>query len=196
MKCHTPGGLDESVSYSAQHLTLTSQSSLYAMIATAVAQYMSKGTIDERLRLCFKSIRVTLLFGATESDINFLNDDDNISRETYKVHWIGDDWQSVNAWKEAMLAMGWTSDKISALEIFKFALIVGDPRNKAPDWLLEDLRKKGEAPTYANKLKVVKDKASRPVKLFPASSASASSSQSAAIDPTHAASARAKGRTS
>ena len=62
------GGLNMSDKYNAQHLTLTNQSSLLAMIATFVEQFF-KGTLTDAMIEAFQSIRVILFMSAEMDEI-------------------------------------------------------------------------------------------------------------------------------
>jgi hypothetical protein len=63
------GNIDLSSSWSAQHFSVTSYSSLMALIGTVVLQYKTTGTIDPVLCKAFTSIRLLLFMDASRDEI-------------------------------------------------------------------------------------------------------------------------------
>ena len=63
------GNIDTSASWSAQHFSVTSYSSLMALIGTVVYQYKTTGTISPSLCKAFTSIRLLLFMDASRDEI-------------------------------------------------------------------------------------------------------------------------------
>ena len=89
------GGLDPSIAWSAQHFVCTNQSSLMALIGEVVYQLKTKGSVEHRLQVAFKSIRVLLYMDASADEI--LVWEPNSARE-------GNDW-----WRECRIVVSMVS---------------------------------------------------------------------------------------
>ena len=63
------GNLDVGVSWSSQHFSVTSYSSLMALIGTVVMEYKTTGSVNPFLTKVFTSIRVLLFMDASRDEI-------------------------------------------------------------------------------------------------------------------------------
>ena len=147
------GGLDSGLDMSAQNFAVTNSSSLYAMLATVVQQFMTGTSVKSELKEAFISIRVVLLLSSSSSEIILLNDNENTEqaerKRTSEVDLIG----SVQLWMSSMKHMSKGKlDANKALDVFKFAACLRDPRQQLPAWLSSLLREKDLALRLINLL--------------------------------------------
>jgi hypothetical protein len=147
-----------STSFSAQHFTVTNQSSCLALCAKVVEVFYTTGVISDELADAFQSLRVTLDFSATPSEIEMANSAENIEKAKHKKACELDNIDMTSFWIDSM-AKGGGLDPNSALDVFKYAASMSDHKTPTPEWLVVQLQKAGLAPTAANKIVVLKNQA-------------------------------------
>jgi hypothetical protein len=132
----------------------TGTSSLLALIVGPVTAYKQTGQIPSDLASTFKSIR---LFNTSPEEMGVVNQAENIEQGDRKRHSELDNLLAVQSWVEAAHRVSATGLGNNALDVFKFAVILGDPRRPAdtPAWLSKELKNLGKAASLANKLAVV-----------------------------------------
>ena len=96
------GGLYPCFDFAAQHLVVSNASSMYAMIATVVHDFLVKGKVDERLANAFQSIRVNLFLFAAGDEIELLNAEENVAQQDRKIHTELDNIGAIEMWMHAM----------------------------------------------------------------------------------------------
>ena len=128
------GGLDQDIIMSGQHLTLSNMSSLLALIATVVKQFLQTGTVEARLARAFKAIRVSLVWMAAGQDVELLNARENIEQEERKRHTELDNTMPIQQWMNIIDAAKILDPNV-ALDVFKFGSVLGDPRKPVQPWL-------------------------------------------------------------
>ena len=155
------GGIDEDVDWKYQAFTCTNESSLYALLATAVEQFMTTAAIEKPVADAFVKIRVILYLGATTDEIMILNQSENIEQHDRKRHIELDNISAVESWMESLQKSS-AEHQLStqnALDIWKYACALEDPRSpKCPQFmkrLLKDLKK---SDSRANRLAALSDK--------------------------------------
>ena len=139
----------------AQHFVLTNMSSLLCLIAEVVYACKTTGNCPDRLAKAFKSLRVTLYLTASAEDIVNLNAAENTDQFKRKQHSELDNISTVLFWQKKMGAHPQLSPH-KALDVFKYALVVDDPRGAMPSWFAALLKNK--APTMSNKILALADK--------------------------------------
>jgi len=140
------GGLDVHMDLGAQHFVCTNASSLYALLATVVQQYLTGTTVTSELKNAFVSIRVVLLLQSSSSEIIVLSDNENSEQAERKRSSEVDLIGSVHAWMSSMKHMSKGKlDANKALDVFKFAASLRDPRQPLPVWLKSLLAEHGMA---------------------------------------------------
>ena len=152
------GGFTAACAGSAQAFACTNQSSLMALIGTAVLQYCTN-TMDERIFAFFRSIRVTVLFGSRPNEIELLNACENINKANDKVHTELDNIDAVALWIEDMKAHPTHWPTINALSVFKYGAILQDARVPMPTWLRGLLDTLKLPPTVEGQAQAIQDKA-------------------------------------
>jgi hypothetical protein len=135
------GGLEHGVDLGAQCFVCTNVSSLYALLATVVQHYMTGTSMKSELKDAFLSIRLVLLLSSSSSEITLLNDNENTEQAERKRSSEVDLISSVQLWMSSMkhLSKG-KLDANKALDVFKFAASLRDPRQPLPVWLKALLR--------------------------------------------------------
>ena len=150
------GGFDSCVTLAAQRFTLTNMSSLLCLIAEVVYLLKTTGACPEHLAKAFTSLRVTLYLLATPEDIVNLNAAENTEQFKRKQHSELDNISTVAYWQQQMGAHPQLC-AAKALDVFKYALLVDDPRQLMPTWCAALMKNK--APTLKNKVLALADKA-------------------------------------
>ena len=99
-----------------------------------VVYHHKHGSLTNQLINAFRTIRVTLYLGADADEISALNAAENVSQSKRKTHSELDNIKMVSSWMHSM--QQYTKlNKESALDVFKYAIAVRDPRLPLPDWL-------------------------------------------------------------
>jgi hypothetical protein len=132
------GGLDLGISFSSQHLAVTNFSSLLALMASVVNLYKTTGTVPQRESNWFLGVRVLLYFDATPDELMVMNHVENIEQFERKRHNELDNVDAVYSWMESVRNLpGQPLDPDKALDVMKYAAILGDPRapTAVPGWL-------------------------------------------------------------
>ena len=155
------GGIDNAVDWSFQAFTCTNESSLYALLATAVEQLKTRAAIEDHVAHSFMRLRVALYLDATADEIMVLNQSENIEQHDRKRHIELDNISAVEQWMESVRATS-ADHKLnasSALDIWKYACALGDPRSPScPKWLMKLMKDAGKSDTKGNRLAAVGDK--------------------------------------
>jgi len=135
----------------------TGSSSLLALIVATVAAYKSGGDIPADLSAAFQSIRLVAYFNARPEEMGVVNQAENIEQKDRKLHSELDNLLAVQSWVTAASRSSGMGLSNTALDVFKFAVILGDPRRPAetPTWLDNELKKMSKPPTFPNKIAVV-----------------------------------------
>ena len=127
------GGFDAKTTPSAQEFTLSNMSSLMALLMEVVYHYKHQ-SLTPQLINAFRTIRITLYLGADADEISALNAAENVSQSKRKTHSELDNIKMVSSWMQSMQQYAKLS-KDSALDVYKYAIAVRDPRFPLPDWL-------------------------------------------------------------
>ena len=155
------GGIDNAVDWRFQAFTCTNESSLYALLATAVEQLKTRAAIEDHVAHSFMRLRVALYLDATADEIMVLNQSENIEQHDRKRHIELDNISAVEQWMESVRATS-ADHKLnasSALDIWKYACALGDPRSPScPKWLMKLMKDAGKSDTKGNRLAAVGDK--------------------------------------
>jgi len=150
------GGWNEQVDDAQQHLILTNQSSILALIATAVYNFQ-RGITDESVNSHYQSIRVAILLGTTAAEVECMNSTENIDKEEFKPQTELDNIDEVAQWRSVMTSStAWDPDV--ALDVFKYGAILGDPRGACPQWLQDLLASQKLPATHQGKVQAVHTK--------------------------------------
>ena len=137
-------------------LTVANSASVMSLVRLVVGQVMRTGKCDDSLKRSFASLRVTWLFAASKDEIVNMSIRENIEQHQRRRHTELDNIFQVKMWMEAMpLLSGKSLDPKKALDVVKYALVMGNPLkpSETPDWLTNLLKDK--PPTLENKLNVV-----------------------------------------
>ena len=151
------GNADASVDWGAQHFALTNMSSLSAMLAQVVYEFLSKGAIDPKLATAFISIRVSLRLGSGADEIEMLNSDENIEQGERKKRSELDNLSDVFQCIESMKILGKSGlDPSNGVHVFKYMCALHNPKEKQlQPYMKSLLDKKHLPPTLANRLTVM-----------------------------------------
>jgi len=134
--------------------TTTGSSSLLALLAQVVYELKTTKAIPERLAKWYKQIKLNVNFNANADEITMLGQCDNMEQSARKKHTEMDNILAVKSWCTSMEAWKATMKTDVTLDVVRFALCIGDPRDfTVPDWMRELLGNK--PPTMANKLNAV-----------------------------------------
>ena len=115
-----------------------SASSLMALIAGVVYYVVRDEEIPTHLKQAFMSVKVTWVFGASRDEIINMSISENIEQHKRKRHTEFDNIFQVRQWMSMMSATsGGKLDPKKAIDVVKYALIMGDPLRPAemPPWL-------------------------------------------------------------
>lgn len=120
-------------------LTLTNQSSLFALIAQFVWFHKNQQDVPEVLLSEFCSIRVLLYLGATPEEIVSLNDAENIDQHERKRYTELDSVDTVALWMRSVKK--YEMSESNSLDVVKYGLALGDPRKPGqfPQWMLKGI---------------------------------------------------------
>ena len=126
------------------YFTTTGASSLLALIAQVVFEFMTTGKIPGKLATAFKQVRLNVCFNASGDEIALIGQCDNIEQSLRKKHSEMDNILAVLSWQQSM--EGW-SDILkpdSPLDVMRFACCLGDLRSSenTPEWLAKLLNGK------------------------------------------------------
>ena len=152
------GGIDVKMDMPLSGLALVpmSASSLMALIAGVVYHVVRDEEIPTNLAQAFMSVKVTWVFGASKDEIINMSILDNIEQHKRKRHTEFDNIFQVRQWMDTMaIASGGKLDPKKAIDVVKYALIMGNPLAPAdiPPWLNALLKEK--PPTFVNKVAAV-----------------------------------------
>ena len=149
---------DDDLSY--VEFATTGSSSILALIVATVSAYKQKCTIPERLANAFKSIRLMVYFNGSAEEIGVLNHAENIEQAERKRHTENDNILAMKSWMVADARASAKGLGDSALDVYRVAVILGDPRRptSTPTWLQKELKGLNKAPTLANKVLAVCEK--------------------------------------
>lgn len=137
-----------------QHFTVTGTSSLLALISQVVFEFKTTGEVSAAMKAAFLNIKLNVCFNATPEDITLVGQCDNIEQGKRKKHTELDNILVVESWVSAMPRWSRDLKTASTLDLCKFAMIIGNPRElDVPSYLKELLR--GKPPTMANKVAAV-----------------------------------------
>ena len=138
----------------------TGYSSILALIVATVSAYKQKGAIPDRLANAFKSIRLMVYFNGSAEEIGVLNHAENIEQAKRKRHTENDNILAMKSWMVAAARASAKGLGDSALDVYRVAVILGDPRRptSTPTWLQKELKGLNKAPTLANKVLAVCEK--------------------------------------
>jgi hypothetical protein len=136
----------------------TSSSSLLALIVATVSAYKRTSDIPAALANAFSRIRLCVYFNAAAEEIDVVNQCENIEQHERKRHTEIDNILAVATWMESLKRMSDSAlNPGSALDIVKFAVVLGDPRRplNTPAWLRDELTKLNYTNTLENRVKAV-----------------------------------------
>eukprot|EP00971_Amphidinium_carterae_P193878 3846899-Amphidinium_carterae.2 len=140
-----------------QNMTTTGSSSLMGLITRVVGQVMRGEDVNPAWKAAFCRIRLVIYIGATQDEMAALNASENIEQHERKRHNELDNIFQVREWMKQMqqLRSQYGLDPTKAIDVVKYALALGDPRDvwDCPEWLRGLLQKK--AVTFSNKLMAV-----------------------------------------
>ena len=137
---------------------VTSSSSLLALIVATVSAYKRTNDIPAALAQAFSRIRLCVYFNAAAEEIDIVNQIENIEQHERKRHTEIDNIMAVSTWMDSLLRLSESQlSPNSALDIVKFAVILGDPRrpSSTPVWLSNELTKLNYTNTLENRVKAV-----------------------------------------
>ena len=151
------GNPDASVDWRSQHFALTNMSSLTALLAQVVYQFLAIGTVDPDLATAFISIRVSLRLGSGADEIEIMNSEENIEQAERKKRSELDNLSDMFQCIESMKGMGKSGmDPENGVHVFKYMCALVNPNAKQlPAFLQNLLDKKSLAPTLANRVMVM-----------------------------------------
>ena len=149
----TDGGLEL---YSAQFV-LSSMSAPFALVRHVVNEVMNGRVPDPMYAVAFMSIRITWLLDATADEIFTIKAEENLEQHNRKRWSELDNLFATECWRKAMKDRKCNLDNNKAMDVFKFALCLGDPRvpGVVPNWMTSLL--KGKQPSIENKLAAISD---------------------------------------
>jgi hypothetical protein len=137
-------------------LVVTNASSVMSLIREVVGQVMRTGSCTEEMAKAFMSLRVTWLFSAHAHELATVGIKENIEQHQRRKHMELDNIYQVRCWMQSMTVN--TAGKLDpkkALDVVKYAVVLGDPLqpNYVESWMRNLL--KGAAPTFENKVAAV-----------------------------------------
>ena len=104
-----------------------------ALLMEVVYHYKHK-SLTTQLISAFRTIRITLYLGADADEISALSAAENVSQSTRKTHSELDNIKMVSSWMHSMQQYTQLGPD-TALDVFKYAIALRDPRLPLPEWL-------------------------------------------------------------
>ena len=148
----------ETMDFTSINLIPMNASPIMALIASVVFHVVREGKCPPRLKEAFKSLKVTWLFTATIDEIINLSMKENMDQHLRKRHTEFDNLFQVKQWMDTMPRVAAAAGKLDpkkAIDVVKYALVMGDPLRpgEVPVWLKPLL--KGGPPTIDVKIRAV-----------------------------------------
>ena len=125
--------------------TLSSSSSVMALVRAVLGHVVRTGTCPEDLAVAFQSIRIAWLFQASPDEIANIGIYENLEQHSRRRHTELDNLFQVKNWMTAMdTATPKRLDSKSRLDVVKYAMALQDPlaANQVPSWLQALLKAK------------------------------------------------------
>ena len=141
-------------------LTCVGGSSIMALMRAVLGHVARTGACPDELATAFQSIRLTWLFTANEHEIVTMGISDNIEQHNRRRHNEMDNIFQVQSWMRSLQSNNQIQnlDHTKTMDIFKFALALGNPLapDEVPGWMVSLLQ--GKIPNLRTKVQALSAK--------------------------------------